>query len=113
MSVAALPSTGAVTGLRETLEFFSDPHFAGKRFAAHGDVFETRLLAQRIVFIQGERAISDLLKQGGALEGWWPESVRQLLGDRSGQIRPHKRQDRDRIAELLFHRRPQAPRPVR
>ena len=83
MSVAALPSTGAVTGLRETLEFFSDPHFAGKRFAAHGDVFETRLLAQRIVFIQGERAISDLLKQGGALEGWWPESVRQLLGDRS------------------------------
>ncbi|WP_114993176.1 cytochrome P450 [Synechococcus sp. UW179A] len=83
MTVATCPSTGAVTGLRETLEFFNDPGFASKRFAAHGDVFETRLLAQRIVFIQGERAISDLLKQGAALEGWWPESVRQLLGSRS------------------------------
>ena len=67
MSLATCPSTGAVTGLRETLDFFSDPGFASKRFAAHGDVFETRLLAQRIVFIQGERAISDLLKQGAAL----------------------------------------------
>lgn len=83
MPVATCPSTGAVTGLRETLEFFSDPGFASKRFAAHGDVFETRLLAQRIVFIQGERAISDLLKQGADLEGWWPDSVRQLLGSRS------------------------------
>ena len=83
MTVTTCPSTGAVTGLRETLDFFSDPGFASKRFAAHGDVFETRLLAQRIVFIQGERAISDLLKQGAALEGWWPDSVRQLLGSRS------------------------------
>ena len=103
MSVAALPSTGAVTGLRETLEFFSDPHFAGKHFAAYGDVFVTRVLAQRIVFIQGERAISDLLKQGGALEGWWPESVRQLLGDRSLAIRSgpaHKA--RRRVVGQLF-----------
>ena len=83
MPASTCPSTGAVTGLRETLEFFSDPGFASKRFAAHGDVFETRLLAQRIVFIQGERAISDLLKQGADLEGWWPDSVRQLLGSRS------------------------------
>ena len=83
MSVATYPSTGAVTGLRETLDFFSDPCFASKRFAAHGNVFETRLLAQRIVFIRGERAVSDLLKQGAALEGWWPDSVRKLLGSRS------------------------------
>ena len=83
MPASTCPSTGAVTGLRETLEFFSDPGFASKRFAAHGDVFATRLLAQRIVFIQGERAISDLLKQGADLEGWWPDSVRQLLGSRS------------------------------
>ena len=83
MSVATCPSTGAVTGLRETLDFFSDPGFASKRFATYGDVFEARLLAQRIVFIQGERAITDLLKQGAALEGWWPDSVRQLLGSRS------------------------------
>ena len=46
-------------------------------------MFETKLLAQRIVFIRGERAITDLLKQSEALEGWWPESVRQLLGSRS------------------------------
>ena len=78
-----LPRTGAVTGLKETLSFFSDPGFTQQRFAEYGDVFETRLLAQRIVFIRGEQAIGDLLNQGDALEGWWPESVRQLLGSRS------------------------------
>ena len=78
-----LPSTGAVTGLKETLAFFSDPGFTQRRFAEYGDVFETRLLAQRIVFIRGEQAISDLFSQSDALEGWWPESVRQLLGSRS------------------------------
>ena len=83
MTIATCPSTGAVTGLRETLEFFRDPGFSAKRFEALGDIFETRLLAQRIVFIRGERAISDLLKQGSALQGWWPDSVRQLLGSKS------------------------------
>ena len=83
MSTTPLPTTGAVTGLKETLDFFRDGGFARKRFEAYGDVFETKLLAQAIVFIRGERAISDLLNQGEALEGWWPESVRQLLGSRS------------------------------
>ena len=83
MSITPLPSTGAVTGLKETLDFFRDGGFARKRFEAYGDVFEPKLLAQAIVFIRGERAISDLLNQGEALEGWWPESVRQLLGSRS------------------------------
>ena len=83
MSTTPLPSTGAVTGLKETFDFFRDGGFARKRFEAYGDVFETKLLAQAIVFIRGERAISDLLNQGEALEGWWPESVRQLLGSRS------------------------------
>jgi hypothetical protein len=83
MAVATCPSTGAVTGLRETLEFFKDPDFAAKRFETLGDVFETRLLSQRIVFIRGERAVTDLLRQGECLEGWWPESVRQLLGSHS------------------------------
>ena len=46
-------------------------------------MFSTKLLAQRIVFIRGERAITELLNQGDALEGWWPESVKQLLGSRS------------------------------
>ena len=78
-----LPRTGAVTGLKETLSFFSDPSFTQRRFAEYGDVFETRLLAQRIVFIRGEQAIGDLLSQSVALQGWWPESVRQLLGSRS------------------------------
>ena len=83
MTSTPLPSTGAVTGLKETLDFFSDPSFTQQRFEQYGDVFETRLLAQRIVFIRGEQAIGDLLSQGDALEGWWPESVRQLLGNRS------------------------------
>ena len=46
-------------------------------------MFSTKLLAQRIVFIRGERAITELLNQGDSLEGWWPESVKQLLGSRS------------------------------
>ena len=83
MATTPLPSTGAVSGLGETLAFFTQADFAQRRFEAHGDVFETKLLAQRMVFIRGEQAISDLLGQGDALQGWWPESVRQLLGSRS------------------------------
>ena len=83
MTAKPLPSTVAVTGLKETLDFFNDPSFAQRRFDAYGDVFSTKLLAQRIVFIRGERAITELLNQGDALEGWWPESVKQLLGSRS------------------------------
>lgn len=83
MTAKPLPSTGAVTGLKETLDFFKDPSFAQRRFEVHGDVFATKLLAQQIVFIRGERAITELLNQGDALEGWWPESVKQLLGSRS------------------------------
>ena len=43
-----------------------DPSFSQRRFRELGDVFETKLLAQSIVFIRGERAISDLLKQESA-----------------------------------------------
>ena len=83
MTTIPLPSTGAVSGLGETLAFFTQADFAQRRFQTYGDVFETKLLAQRMVFIRGERAISDLLGQSDALEGWWPESVRQLLGSKS------------------------------
>lgn len=78
-----LPRTGAVSGILETLAFFRDPGFAERRFDRHGDVFETVLLGQPMVFIRGGAAIGDLLAQGEAVEGWWPESVRQLLGSRS------------------------------
>ena len=83
MAITPLPSTGAVSGLGETLAFFTQEDFAKRRFQSHGDVFETKLLAQRMVFIRGERAIGDLLGQSDSLEGWWPESVRQLLGSQS------------------------------
>ncbi len=83
MPAKPLPNTGAVSGLKETLDFFSDPSFAQRRFETYGDVFATKLLAQPIVFIRGERAISNLFSQGESLEGWWPESVKQLLGSRS------------------------------
>ncbi len=78
-----LPSTGALSGALETLAFFRDGDFARRRFERHGNVFETRLLGQPLVFIRGEAAIQALLTQGDASEGWWPESVRQLLGSRS------------------------------
>ena len=83
MSQAQLPTTGALTGVLEALAFFRDPSFAQRRFQTHGDVFETCLLGQRIVFIQGDQPIADLLAQTGCLEGWWPQSVRLLLGSRS------------------------------
>lgn len=78
-----LPSTGAVSGVLEALAFFREPDFAQRRFEQFGDVFETSLLGQSMVFIRGTQAIGDLLSQGEAVEGWWPESVRQLLGSQS------------------------------
>ena len=79
----ALPTTGAFGGVLETLAFFRDPDFARSRFERFGNVFETRLLGQPRVFIRGGRAITDLLAHPDATEGWWPQSVRQLLGSRS------------------------------
>lgn len=79
----ALPSTGAITGVGEALAFFRNPDFARERFGQHGDIFETRLIGQRLIFIRGDGPINDLLRQSDALEGWWPESVRKLLGSRS------------------------------
>jgi hypothetical protein len=64
----------------ETLAFFRDPDFARSRFERYGDVYETSLLGQRTVFIRGGQAISDLFAQGDAVQGWWPDSVRELLG---------------------------------
>jgi len=78
-----LPSTGAVTGVLEALAFFRDGDFAQRRFERFGNVYETRLLGQPLVFIRGGAAISDLLAQPEAIEGWWPASVKQLLGSRS------------------------------
>ena len=79
----ALPTTGALTGVLEALAFFRDPNFAQSRFDRLGNVFETSMLGQQMVFIQGEKAIDDLLSQSEAIEVWWPESVRQLLGSYS------------------------------
>jgi cytochrome P450 len=75
-----LPSTPALSGVLETLAFFRDPDFARSRFERYGDVYETSLLGQRTVFIRGGQAIGDLFAQGDAVQGWWPDSVRELLG---------------------------------
>lgn len=75
-----LPSTPALSGVLEALAFFRDPDFARSRFERYGDVYETSLLGQRTVFIRGGQAISDLFAQGDAVLGWWPDSVRELLG---------------------------------
>jgi cytochrome P450 len=78
-----LPNTGALTGVLEALAFFRDGDFAQRRFDRLGNVYQTRLLGQPLVFIRGGAAISDLLAQPEASEGWWPASVKQLLGSRS------------------------------
>lgn len=82
-TLRSLPITPAVSGVIETLSFLRDPDFARSRFERYGDVFGTTLLGQRTVFIRGERAINDLFAQGDAIEGWWPDSVRKLLGPQS------------------------------
>ena len=78
-----LPRTGAVSGVLEALAFFRDPAFAQRRFAEYGNVFATRLLGQPLVFVRGGRAIGDLFASAEATEGWWPASVKALLGSRS------------------------------
>ena len=78
-----LPSTGAITGVIEALSFLRDADFAQRRFARFGNVYQTRLVGQQMVFVRGGAAINALLAQADATEGWWPESVRQLLGSRS------------------------------
>ena len=78
-----LPTTGSVTGILEAVGFFRDPEFSSRRFQEFGDVFETTLIGQRLVFIRGEQAIRDLFDQSDAVQGWWPKSVQTLLGSRS------------------------------
>ncbi len=78
-----LPTTGAISGILEAFAFFRDPSFAKRRFERHGNVFETSMLGQPMVFIQGSKAIYDLLSQPDAIEGWWPQSVQLLLGRHS------------------------------
>lgn len=105
MNHRPLPQTGATSGLLEALSFFRDPDFALVRFERFGDVFETRLIGQQMVFIRGDEAIEDLLKQADSVEGWWPESVRQLLGMKSLANRngaDHKA--RRRVVGQLFSR---------
>lgn len=75
-----LPSTPALSKVLETLAFFRDPDFARSRFERYGDVVETSLLGQRTVFIRGGQAIGDPFAQGDAVQGWWPDSVHELLG---------------------------------
>ena len=72
-----------MSGVLEAVGFFRDPEFASRRFNTYGDVFETTLIGQRLIFIRGEQAIQDLFDQSDAVEGWWPSSVRSLLGSRS------------------------------
>ncbi|EDY39723.1 cytochrome P450 enzyme [Cyanobium sp. PCC 7001] len=98
-----LPRTGALSGVLEALAFFRDPGFAERRFDRFGNVFETVLLGQPLVFIRGSRALEDLLAQPEALEGWWPASVKQLLGPRSLANRNgHDHRARRRVVGQLF-----------
>ena len=82
-SLRSLPSTGAFSGILEAVGFFRDPNFASRRFESYGDVFETTLIGQRLVFVRGDQAIEDLFQQSDAVQGWWPSSDRTLLGSRS------------------------------
>lgn len=83
LPASKLPHTGAVTGVLELVGFLSDPDFLRRRFARHGDVFETVLLGQPQVFVQGAAALTELSAQSAALTGWWPPTVRRLLGRHS------------------------------
>ncbi len=79
----SVPNTGAISGILEGFSFLGNPAFAKKRFEKHGNIFETSLFGQPMVFVQGSQAISDLLSNPNAIDGWWPRSVQQLLGSHS------------------------------
>jgi hypothetical protein len=72
-----------VTGVLELLGFLGDPDFVRRRFERYGDVFETVLAGQPQIFVKGAEAAGEMLAQSEALEGWWPSTVRQLLGELS------------------------------
>jgi cytochrome P450 len=72
-----------VTGVLELIGFLGDPDFVRRRFDRYGDVFETVLAGQPQIFVKGAEAAGELLAQSEALEGWWPSTVRQLLGELS------------------------------
>ena len=67
----------------ELIGFLGDPDFVRRRFDRYGDVFETVLAGQPQIFLKGAEAAGELLAQSEALEGWWPSTVRQLLGELS------------------------------
>ncbi|MFM7733835.1 MAG: cytochrome P450 [Cyanobium sp.] len=98
-----LPHTGARTGLLEAIAFLRDPDYARRHFERLGDVWETRLLGQRTVFVRGERAIADLLARPEAAVGWWPASVRELLGplSLSNRTGPDHRARRRVVGQLF------------
>ncbi|MEB3334285.1 MAG: cytochrome P450 [Cyanobacteriota bacterium] len=76
----APPHTGAVTGLLEQLAFLRDPDYAQRHFTRLGEVFETVITGQPVVFVRGAGPVEELMAQASSLEGWWPASVSRLLG---------------------------------
>ena len=64
-----LPSTGACSGLVEALALFRKPDFTKQRFERYWDVFDLALFGQRIVFISGGDAITDVQGQPESTEG--------------------------------------------
>ncbi len=54
----------------EAHSFLRDADFALRRFEGYGNVYQTRLLGQSMVFVRSGAAINDLLAQPDTTEGW-------------------------------------------
>lgn len=70
--------------LGETPAFLTDPSFADKRRAKHGDIFKTHILGRPTVFMMGPEANQFVLSTHMDHFSWregWPGTFRELLGE--------------------------------
>ncbi|MEB3230618.1 MAG: cytochrome P450 [Leptolyngbyaceae bacterium] len=78
------PGSSGLPFLGETLNFFLDPDFVGKRQIKYGPIFRTHLLGRPSVMMLGPEANEFILSSHMdhfTWNGGWPDTFRELLGE--------------------------------
>jgi retinoid hydroxylase len=91
----------------ETIAFFTQQDFAIKRHQLYGPVFQTNILGQTTVFLQGAAGNLFILgNENNYLEVTWPASVKKLLGPSSLSLQTgHQHISRRKILAQAFQPR--------
>jgi cytochrome P450 len=81
MTLPLPPGKLGLPFLGESLDFFSDPDFASKRYDRYGPIFKTNLLGRKTVFLKGAEANRFVLSNENTLfRTSGPPSLKALLG---------------------------------